>query len=108
MTTPITHQTTLGELHAEYQRCAGYDLNGSVAEARQFLHVCRALLSPRFPSEAEQGNRGSNSSQVIAVELLQKQLDECRAWLTANDPTFLSATGGGGVVYATNSHGWER
>jgi hypothetical protein len=97
----ITPQTCRTELLSEYQRCCGYDLDNDVTLARQFIRVCRALLSPAFPQEAQSGGKSAASSFVIALSELSKQLATAEAWLRANDPNFRNAEPGGGVVYAT-------
>lgn len=107
---PITidAHTPLSQLHSEYQRCCGYDLDNSVADARQFLRVCRALLSPRFPQEAELGNKQANSRQVISTDQLEKQLTACQNWLQQNDTSYRGNQSGGGVIYASNAGGFDR
>ena len=105
----ITAQTTRNDLLDEYQRCSGYDVDGDTTAARQFVRVCRALLSPRYPSEAEQGGKGGFSSRmVLSTDLLSEQLKAALKWLSANDPNFKPALGGGGVIHASNTNGWER
>lgn len=97
----ITATTCRSVLLEEYQRCCGYDLDADVATCRQFIRVCRALLSPRYPQEAQTGSRAATSSLTIAVGELSQQLATAERWLAANDPTYQGSLAGGGVVYAS-------
>jgi hypothetical protein len=103
----IKLDTTRAELVAEYQRCSGYDVDNDAAAARQFVRVCRALLSPRFPQEATSGSKAATSTAIIAVEQLERQLTAALKWLQINDPTFRSSQAGGGVVYGTVDSDWR-
>ncbi|MDE2100771.1 MAG: hypothetical protein KGL39_26230 [Patescibacteria group bacterium] len=76
----VTGTTTLPQLKQLYLANAGYAEDNSVAAARAFVSACRGLIV-MLPAKSAHGKGGSVEFDPAMV---QKQLEEARAWIAAN------------------------
>ena len=90
----ITSASTLAEVAAEFEDCAGYDVSNDAALCRRFIIACRFLLQ-RNPTEIAHGT----GRVRIEPTAIQTMLSKAEDWLETNDTT---STGGprGYVRYA--------
>lgn len=97
---PLTADSTLAEIHAQYDDNADYDLTGSVSKAKLFIHACRLLLRRLTDSASKDGESFS-----VRYERIQKQLDEALSWWHANDQ---AASSGPSAVRHANFSEFRR
>mgnify|MGYP006908278958 CR=1 FL=1 len=83
--------STYQEARRQYLNNAGYTRTKSVSEAELFEEAIRHLLI-HIPAKAQ---HGGHESLDFDPEVLLKQLDDVREWLTMNDTTI-----DGAVVHA--------
>lgn len=100
---PLAANPTRDEVYAAYEANSGYDLEGDVTKAREFIRACRLMLSPRFSIKrmSHGMSRGGGGEEVeLDQKLIENQLNDALAWLSANDTTTLAPNpGGGGVIH---------
>lgn len=82
MTTTVDSSSTLDEVEAEYDDTASYLVDGSVEKARRFEVAVRILIR-RVADEKSHGS--SRLARRENLRLLQKELEDVRGWLRAND-----------------------
>jgi hypothetical protein len=101
---PLSSTSTRAEVLAAYADNAGYDVNNSVSQCKDFIVACRLLLSPQYQLKRVNhggASRGSGGEEAeVDQQLILAQLAEAKAWLAVADPAGAGADpGGGGVVY---------
>lgn len=94
---PLTSSSTVAECVAAYVDNADYDTEGSAARCRLFIQAVRILLL-KVPKKVQHGGQGADGYEIDPL-VLQAQLNDARAWLSANDSTMADASGGGGVIH---------
>lgn len=77
----VTSTSTVDEINAAYLDNCSYQEDASVAKAKAFVTVCRAILI-RPSSGSKGGESGSWDYNQIS-----SQLKEAQQWLAANDVT---------------------
>ena len=77
MSSPLSSASTYAQIKAAYLDNASYAENKSTAEAATFITACRMLMLN--PSRTGHGK----ASMEFNLEMIQKQLQEARAWLIA-------------------------
>jgi len=89
----LTSNSTDAEVEAAYDDNAGYDLNSSVTEAKEFIMACRLLLRRQL-KRAVHGGRGGGQEYERDPAQLRSELSNALQWLA----TAPAAAGGGGTV----------
>lgn len=73
---------TVDELIDAYADLAGYEIGGSVSDARDFIHVCRILLL-KIPRQM--GKNGATAQ--YSVELIHREMEKAECWVSLSDTT---------------------
>lgn len=80
----LSSSSTDQEVWNAYDDNAAYDVDSSIAKAKNFIEACRILLRRR-------PNRVGVGSQSVDFESVRQELDDAREWLALNNT---SANGG--------------
>lgn len=78
----ITSASSFAQVQASYLDNVGYAEDNSPAKAKAFVTACRALLL-LLPKASGQGS----STTAYSPDLIQKEMEEARGWLSVNDTT---------------------
>ncbi len=93
----LTSSSTLDQAKAAYFDNASYDTDGSASMCRLFIQACRFLLL-MIPKRLQHGGQGADGFEIDPL-ILQAELNNARAWLSANDSTMADSAGGGGCIH---------
>lgn len=91
----VTSSTTLAELKSLYQANCSWEEDGSVAKAKTFVTVCKALLL-QLPKQSGKGG----ASMSLNPELIEKEMERARAFIQANG-SINGPSGTGSVIHPT-------